>query len=414
MRKNKLYSIVLSLLVAFSLWLYVVNNISQEDDTTFYNIPVVMKGEAVLNERNLMITAISDQTVDLHLSGTRSDLNKVNSGNITVEVDLSNIEEPGERIELNYSRFSYPSDVPNGAFVVESKNPGAVYIDVDYRRTKEIDVEVKYTGVRSDGYIYDTENAELDSPKVTVSGPAGVVDQISDAVIEVDLTEREESFSESFRYTLCDDAGEPVDAQQITTNVEEVRLDMAIQKIKLITLRADLSYGGGATTTNTIVSIKPEVIQVSGGEAVLAELGDTYTVGPINLADLDKTSNELEFAITLPEGIVNQTGVTEATVTVRFTGLKTREIVLEEIGMVNVPAGMTAEIINANLAVKVRGPAAQIDELTAEDIKAVVDFSSAEIGNATYRVNLSFAPGFPDVGALKTASVSATVQIAGE
>ncbi len=412
MRRNKFYSVALSILVAFGLWLYVVSNISQGDDRTFYNIPVVMKGESVLNERNLMITGKSSQTVDLHLSGTRSDLNKVNSGNITVEVDLSTIEEPGERIILHYSRIAYPGDVPNNAFVVESKNPGAIYVDVDYRRTKEVQVEVRYSGERAEGYIYDTENAVLDTPMITVTGPAAVTDQIESAVIDVDLTNRLESVSESFRYTLCDADGEPVDAQLITTNAEEVRLDMQIQKIKVVTLRADILYGGGAAEHNTTVTIDPKVIRVSGSEAVLQELGDIYTVGTINLAELERSS-ELKYAITLPEGVTNQTGVTEVTVKVEFSGLKTREFTIENIRSTNVPEGMEAEIINASLTVKVRGPASQIDALTEEDIRAAVDFSQAEVGNATYRVNLTFGEDFPNVGALKTVSVSATVQAAG-
>lgn len=413
MRKSKLYSLILSLLVAFGLWLYVVTYISTMDDTTFYNIPVVMKGESVLREKNLIITGKSSDTVSLHLSGARNDLSKVNSSNITVSLDLSSIEEPGEHV-LSYSNISFPGDVPNNAFTVESRNPGSVTVTVDYRRTKEIPVQVRYIGNRSEGYIYDTENVVLDNSVVTISGPATVVDQITCAVIEVDLTDRVESVSESFRYTLCDEAGEPVDAQQITTNLEEVRMDMQIQQIKVIRLNADLIYGGGATARNTKVTIEPETIRVSGGEAVLAELGESYNVATINLAELDKTTNELRYAITLPEGVTNQTGVSEAVVTVQFTGLKTREFILGEIAAINVPEGMEAEIINASLTIKVRGPIAQIDALTEEDIKAEVDFTGAELGSATYRVKLSFGEKFPDVGALKTVSVSATVKEASE
>ena len=35
MAKNKIYSMILSIVVAFGLWLYVVTNVSQEDDVTF-------------------------------------------------------------------------------------------------------------------------------------------------------------------------------------------------------------------------------------------------------------------------------------------------------------------------------------------------------------------------------------------
>lgn len=410
MKKSKIYSVLLSVVAAFCLWLYVVNNVSETDSNTFYNVPVVMVGESVLNEENLMITAVSSKTVSLNISGARSDLNKIDSSNITVKVDLSDIKEPGEKIQLNYEP-SYPTDVAKNALTVVNKNPGSIYVDVDYRRTLEIPVQLKWTGTRSEDYIYDTENALLDYNSITISGPASVADQIHHAEVEVDLTERSGSISESFRYTLCDEEGNPVDAELITTNLEEVQVELQIQRIKELPLVVDVTYGGGATEKNTTVKITPEVIRVSGGTAVLAELGDAYTVCSLNLADIEKNS-DLKYTISLPEGVTNQTGVSEATVTVRFTGLVTKEFTVEQFQMINVPEGMEAEIINANLTVKVRGPSEEIGQLKAGDITAVIDFANAEPGSATYKANILFAEGFPNVGAMKTNSVTATVQMA--
>lgn len=413
MRKNKLTSLILSVVVAFGLWLYVVTTVSQEDDATFYNIPVVLEGESRLAENNLMITGQSHQTVTLHLSGARSNLNKVNSGNITVKANLANIDAPGERIGLGYT-ISFPVDVPNNAFVVQSRSPSQIYVNVDYRRTKDLPVLVKYMGTRSEELLYDTENAVLDNPFVNITGPATVVDQITSAVVEVDLTDRDASISEGFRYTLCDANGEPVDAEQVTTNLEQIRLDLPIQKIREVNLTLDVVYGGGANAENTAIEISPQSLRVSGSQAVLDEFGDSYLLGTLNLADLDRPTNEQTFTIVLPEGITNQTGTAEAKVSVQFTGLKTREFTIENIQMINVPENLQVELISTSLTVKVRGIPSQIDRLTAQDITAIVDFSSAEPGTATYRATVSFGDEFPDVGALKSVSVSATVQEAGE
>ena len=240
-----------------------------------------------------------------------------------------------------------------------------------------------------------------------------MADQIHHAEVEVDLTGRSESISESFRYTLCNVDGEPVDAKQITTNVEEIRLNAQIQQIKEVRLMADVIYGGGASSLNTTVEIEPRTIRVSGGEAVLAELGDTFTVCSLNLADIT-SSTSMPYTITLPEGVTNQTGVSEVKVSVRFAGLKTREFVIDNFEMINVPEGMEAEIINANLTVKVRGPEEELMKLEERDITAVVDFSNAEVGTATYKATITFGEEYPNVGALKTSSVSATVQLAEE
>ena len=413
MRRNKLYSVALSLAVAFGLWLYVVNTVSQQDDRTYYNVPVVMEGESILNEDNLMITSRSTSTVSVHLSGPRGELNKItNSNSLTVKVDLSKITEPGDDIALAYT-VVYPSNVNGSSLTEESRNPQAIYVDVDYRRTKEIPVQVSWTGSRSEDYIYDTENAVLDNPTITVAGPAAVVDQIDHAQIEVDLSEQVKSISQSYRYTLCNAAGEPVDAQQIVTSVEEVRLDMQIQRIKELDLVVDVVYGGGATASNTEITLSQETLRVSGGEAVLSELGDSFTVCTINLADVERSSTELTFPINLPEGVTNQTGVSELTVKIRISDVMTKEVTIENFRVVNVPEGLSAEIITASLTVKVRGPADEITRLEEEDIVAEADFTNAEVGTATYRVVVIFPEGFEDVGALKTNSVTAMVQ-AGE
>ena len=200
-----------------------------------------------------------------------------------------------------------------------------------------------------------------------------------------------------------------MDARRITTSVENVNLTAQIQQIKELDLIADVVYGGGATPENTTVTISPEVIRVSGGQAVLEELGETYTVCSINLADIEKSSNELKYTVNLPEGVTNQTGVTEVVVTIRFSGLRTKDFVVEKMEMINVPEGMVAEIINANLTVRLRGPEEELSKITEKDISAVVDLSAAEAGTATYKATIVISEEFPNVGAMKTSSVSATV-----
>ena len=98
---------------------------------------------------------------------------------------------------------------------------------------------------------------------------------------------------------------------------------------------------------------------------------------------------------------------------IRFTGLKTREFTIDRFEAVNVPEGLTVDIISANLSVKIRGPEAEIASLKESNIRAVVDFTNAEVGTATYKVKIVCDDQFPNVGALKGSSVSATVQAQG-
>lgn len=407
MMKSKLTSILLSLVIAFGLWLYVVTNVSQEADYTIYNVPVVMEGEALLNERNLMITAVSADDVDLTLSGNRSDLAKVNNGNIVLKVNLTEINEPTEKKALLYTPV-YPSDVASNTLKIESGHPSNIYVTVEARRNKEVPVEVVWIGSTPDGFMSDRENKTLDYAFVNVVGPASVADQIQKAVIEVDLGEQRESISQDYRYTLCDGEGNPVDAELITTNVESIHLDVKIHQVKEVKLVADVVYGGGATQKNTTVSIEPEVIRVAGGGAVLEELGGQINLGKIDLSTIEK-SQELTIPFSLPEGITNLSNITEAKVDVRFTGLLVKEFEVENIEAVNVPEGLEADIMEKKLTVVLRGPAADLMKITGEDITVRADFANAVAGTSTFKATVHFSEAFAAVGAIRSYSVTANI-----
>ena len=65
MTKNKLYSAVLSVLTAFGLWLYVVNNVSVMDTIPFYNVPVALEGRALLNCGDETATEIDHEVMKM-------------------------------------------------------------------------------------------------------------------------------------------------------------------------------------------------------------------------------------------------------------------------------------------------------------------------------------------------------------
>ena len=407
--KRKIGYMLLSLAIAFGLWLYVITTVSPGSTDTYYNIPIVWEGESVLNENGLMVTAVSSNTVNLRLSGNRSDLSKVNSANITIKADLSKIREPGTQIPISYSTPTFPGEVASNAFVIETKEPDTIYVTVVRRVSKTVPVEVVWVGSTAEGFMIDRENKTLDYPEVTVTGPESVVNSIAMATISVDLDGRRESISETYNYTLCDDQGNPVDARLITTDVEQVRLDVSIRRVKDLRLTYNLVPGGGADADNTTVKLSAETIRVSGSEAALENLGDTLTIGTINLADITKSSESLTFAISLPEGITNLTGITEVTADVSFHGLATKELTITNIQSVNVPEGLTVELITEKLVVTLRGPTTLISRVTPEDVAVVVDFTGAEVGTSTFKATVSISDAYKELGTLKAEPVSAKI-----
>jgi len=407
--KNKFWSALLSVVIAFTLWYYVISVVSPGSTETIYDIPVVFEGETVLTEdRGMMITSSSeDVLIDLKLSGNRTDLAKVNRGNITIKVDLSKVYDPGEH-ELTFNPI-FPGDVPTGALTVESKFPETVRLTVEKRVKKPVDVRVNFTGSAATNFMADTENRVLDYPTINVSGPSSVVELIDHAEINVDLTDRVESISENFRYTLCDADGNPVDVELITTDVAEVHLDVKIFRFKQIPLMMSLTYGGGAWEDTVDVKIEPASISVSGSEILLEDL-DFIQLGSIDLSTLEEDT-EATYPIVIPEGITNLSERTEATVTVKFLNLAVRELEINQLTVINIPEGMEAELLNQVLKVRLRGPANVMESITPEDVSVIVDFSGKEAGSFTIKPTITVkGEAFAKVGAVGTYSVSTTLR----
>ena len=405
MQRSKLFSALLSAVIAFGLWFYVITVDNPNFKDTVYDIPVTFVGEASLNEKGLILAGQPDTVVDLTLSGNRSEVIKCDKSNITIKVDLSKIDTEGTH-ELDYA-ISYPADIPRNSITEDSRYPGTISVAVAKWSRKEVPVNVICQGTVPDGFIADTENVVKDYNMVAIQGPSAVVDQIEEAQIIVDLNDKKESISDPFRYTLVNKAGEPVDAERIEVNVEEIHLDLKIQCVKDVKLVINVVEGGGATASSAVLTYDPQTIKVAGSVQALEGL-EEIVLGTINLADYLETT---VFTYEIPEleGVTNLSNVTEVTAKLSFPSLVIREFTIEEFRIEGLPEGMKAEIITVKLPVKIRGAYGDMSRLNLEDIIATVDFTGAQIGTSTFKVNLTFVEGFQQLGAVGSIVVTATV-----
>lgn len=408
--KNKFVAALVSLVIALGLWIYVITVVSPGSEDTFANIPVVLRNEEALTARGLMIVTEDIPTVTLRLSGNRSDLNKLNPSNITLIANLSGIYSPGVQ-QLSYE-ILYPGDIASNAFVEESRSPGRITIEVERRVTKEVPVVLAFSELPSEDYIADTQNPVLDYPNVTITGPAPVIEQITQAVIQVDLADRTESVDEAMAFTLCDEAGEAVDAHLVVTDVGKVNVAVKIQRIKEIPLTVTVIDGGGATSETSTVEIEPQTIRIAGSDILLEQLPE-LNLGTINLAEQTEASNFVSFPIKLPEGVENLAGVQEAQITVQFPNLRTTTYKVTDIQAINVPEGMEADIITQELQVRIRGPKEVMEQLKDTDISVTVDLAGAAQGASTVKPTIVLPEAFAQADAVGSYSVSVDLKQGG-
>ena len=139
-------------------------------------------------------------------------------------------------------------------------------------------------------------------------------------------------------------------------------------------------------------------------------MGDSITLGRINLAEIRKSA-DIPFTVSLPEGVTNETGITEVMATVTISGLGIRGFAVEDIRSVNVPEGVRVDIITEKLMVELRGPTADLMKIDESDLHAVVDFSNAVVGeSSTMYAEIVIEGESRSVGPMGTYAVLATVE----
>lgn len=97
---NKL-NIVISILIAFASWIYVVYNFTPMKDVSYTNIPISYIGEENLNYQGLELKKAGEDKVDVVLSIRRIDYNKITNDDIQVIADVSDAIEGNNGISLD-------------------------------------------------------------------------------------------------------------------------------------------------------------------------------------------------------------------------------------------------------------------------------------------------------------------------
>ena len=407
--KSKLLNLLLSVIIAFGFWTYVVTNVSVEETTTIHNVPVVFQNEGALSGRKLMLTEGTTQTVSLTVTGIRSEILKLNNNNVSVMVDLSRIYDAG-RQSVQYS-VNYPADVVTTSFEYTADKP-RISLTVEEQISKNVDVLYGYTGQVAEGYMVDYDTVSIDNRKVTVTGPASVVNKIDQARFTIDLEGLTAPLDQDYEYTLCDADGNAVEVPNVAfvqTNLEKIHVNLSIQRYKEIKLTLNVIDGAGATEETTSIELDTKTIMVSGSDAALENL-ESLEVGEINLAEL-KDNAMLVFPVTMPEGVTNRTGVDMVTVTVSFPALVTKTFTVSTIQPINVPEGTDAVVVTKQVSITVRGPESIMQRMLASDIKVTADFSDVAVGaTVTKQPTITISANYSGVGILDNGQVTLTLQ----
>ena len=407
-KANKVLYIALSLLIAIVFWLYVDDVQGSKISETYYRIPIEFIGaEDTLPNRGLMLTEGEDITIDLKFSGPRILISGLDKSDIRIQVDLTNISAVGT-YTLNYE-ILFPDNVDRSRISREYASRSMVTVKIEELYTKTVPVEVSVSGEVADGYIYMAERLVLDPANLVVSGREKDVEKVAAARIKLDLTGATSSISRKFDYELLDAEGNVIEAEGIRLSDNQIQVDAPVYLVKTLNLTVKFKESPGSSLEDVDWKLEQNTVEVAG-EAASLENKEDILLGEIDLSSL-LSDTEMVLDISLPAGTVNLSGYTTTTLTITFSdNLATKALSVSNISAVGLSEGQSFDRLTSSVEVMLRGPADEVEQVTAEDVRVVVDLEEYT-SNGTYSVPaMVFVDGYDNVGAIGSCSVACKIK----
>ena len=386
-RDSKWFFILISVCLATGFWMFVRQSEDPAADGVLRNIPVVITGEHILEDQGMTITSISHETVTLKVNAPLSVLERMRGSQaMSVTVDVSKYAVAND-YSLSYT-INYPSGVNPDDVMLNERIPSKVNVSIAKLNSASFPISPKLEGSVAEGYQAGKWSMSHDS--VIISGSAEELNQIGrvEAVLNgEDLTER---LAGDVPLTLLDHQGNVLTDLNVKMNVDTVYVSLPIVIVKQIPITVNYLSGGGvdaASTSDYTAIVFPDTITVSGEEEDIVDL-EEISLGSIDLAKVVGT-NSFTFPVDLDPRLENVSGITQAVVTVTVNNLATKTFDVENISLIHVPEGRTAEATTQMCTVVVRGHEEELEKLDASQIRVVADLADVtSIGSCTIQAEV--------------------------
>ena len=402
---------LLSLALSIVLWAVVMDVDNPERNMRFDDVPVRIIGASQLKAATgLELVEGEDTTVTVSLRGQSKSVGEVRVSQITATVDISGLTEANE--------YDLPVTVSVSKSGVETNyvNPGKVHVRVDRVESKDVPVEVNVTGTPGDGYRAGKPTTA--TKKVTVSGPATDLAQVSKAVAAVDVTGRNSSLTDyECRVTLYDQDGAAFTSNYITSQTEKIKVSVPIYRVNKIPLTVILKDGGSLTQNQVQCVIDPENVEViASDQAVLSDikeinlgeidLGSVHTGTPISMSIKDK----------LPSGVSLVSGQPEtANVTISVDGVATRKVQVSKFAWNDTAQENTpykVAILTKSVEMELRGSESQLQKVDVNNLSIGLTYDSVSLGVGRHTVKgVATTVGLPSGVTLVEEDIEVEIEI---
>lgn len=390
---------LLAVFLGFLVWLLILNTEDPIETRDITDIAITeINADRITDAGKAYSYTGGVNTVSVRVKGKSSLVSRVNKNDFSAVVDLSKLSITGAVVaDVTCPRYTGLEITPIGSSTV-------LNVEIENVLNKSFNVRVLTSDNAPAGKYIGTGTATPNL--VTVSGPASVVEQIKEAVVEVNVTSfNSGDITTAAEVILRRSSGDEISTSLLDLSQNVISVKVPIYNTKSVPVKMEVSGEPAEGYELISYEYEPKEITLAGPDESLAKIEE------IVLAEYDLSGAEesIEDDIIVPERMTGElpssVGFTDTEPVIAFAADiqpiidKSLEIPLDRITLNNTKTGYTYEKSRSatdssdKVTVIIRGAKEYVDKVRAEDLKVSADTSKCTPGNNTIVIDVELENG---------------------
>lgn len=379
--RQKVTAIVVSLFLAFIMWIYVMSDKNPIQQNAIEDIPVELVNTDYIEQSGLALVPNQKFSVSVTIKGRIMDIINVSASDFKIVADFNGYT-------LKKGDNNIPVEVrerPKGT-EVENKTGYPYYIKVKLDKfvEKSVSVAVSVTGSAKEGYGFIKN--QVRPSEVLVSGPESAVEKVYSAAGQIDLNGSSSDVSASVPLKPIDKEGNQVPGVSIEPKFVDVEVPIKPAKVVPVVVK----YTGNIAQNLILRSVKPKVetITIIGDSKYIDKIKEITTV-PFDISKLT-TSSTRDVRLNIPNG-VGILGDTRS-INVEFTvENKIEKTFTVPIKILNQSEGFNYDALSSDsITITIIGAESIVNSIDINNISAYIDVK--DLGENIHTIPVKVVP----------------------
>ncbi len=398
---KKRFTTVLSIVLAFALWLGITMTQNPIRTQTFTDVTAAISidGTAAAEMGLGIVSDIASQKFTVTLSGPNYAVSSLKEDDFVLSASLVDINSAGTfTLDVVGVRNSNKTD-----YTFTSISPSTIDVTFDYIDIKEFTLVPKLVGVSAaEGLIAESpviSNAQ--NTTITIKGPRTTMDKIASvgtlAQVNKTLNTSQTYDSDIVLYDSNDKIiyrftaeGHVYDANDnlitnsfLTLSFSSVKVVQPISKKATVSCKAVFTnLPEGMTDSDVLHTIDQNKVTIIGTPEIVDKI-ENISLSAIDFRTVSTSSNKYEVSPILPDGVKLLESIEFFTVDIDTSNYAEVVLDVKNIRCIGLAEGLKAKTDTRIRNVKICGPKNIIEKIKASDFYAVVDLTDKSQGEHT-------------------------------